>query len=119
MGPGWQLQTVIADNSDVGRIARKHAADFAYKTQYYPYYQVNVSVCDGAVLFGNPDGARYLSLQRELRRLQKPTIENPTVAELQDFILKSGVTKLFVYGPNTKPVREQVDTVLQSGLLPF
>ena len=119
MGPGWVLETVITDKTGVGQIARQHVQAFKYHTQYYPYYHVNVRQCDGGVLFGPATHGKYQGVKRELERSGKPFIENPTVAELQDFILTRSIRTLFVYGPDLKPVREQVDTVLAQGLLPF
>lgn len=122
---GWVLQWLFADLGVIGNLVVQHANQHAYAHLRSGSWPLLVRQCNGVVLFGTEADAlprsrvKVAGLRRAVERANKPLVDNPTVAQLQAFILAEGVTNLLVYGHNTKAVREQVDVVLRAGLLPF
>lgn len=120
MGPGWVLETVSADRSPVGLIARQLAQHFDYKTSLCTRLAASTKQADGIVIFtGNKDNVNALVVRNYMTRVGKPWVEDPSVAELQTFILTRTIRTLHVYGTKTKAAADQAQVVLATGLLPF
>lgn len=118
---GWVLGSVLTGTTGIGLIAGGVAQSFDYVHESSPHWTVLTSHCSGAALFGittRPTG-RCAVIRADLQRMGKPVIENPTVAELQAFILDHAIIGLLVDGTDSKAAREQVEVVLSDGLLPF
>lgn len=152
MGPGWVLEKVISGlQTGVDQVALEVARALGYQTggtapkgfrtdngprpdlaahfgvtahwspQYGPRTKKNVYDADATVWFGY-DSAGWVCTANAIATHRKPYRINPSVAELQDFILKHGIKVLNVAGNRlrTHPESsERARVVLTAGLLPF
>lgn len=90
--------------------------------QYGPRTYANVRWADGTVLFGVLSSPGCKLTAKYIAQWQKPHLENPTVAELQAFILDNAIRVLNVAGNRlrTHPESTQrAEVVLTAGLIPF
>lgn len=92
-----------------------------WSAEYRPRTMQNVFDADATVWFGVMSPG-YVCTSLSVERCQKPWIVNPTVAELQAFILDNAVRTLNVAGNRirTHPESAQrAEVTLRAGLLPF
>jgi hypothetical protein len=152
MAAGWILETVISGGqTGVDQVALEIAQHLGYKTGgwaprgwttdagpapwlgtkyglqehrfkgYAPRTRANVKMADATVWFG-AESPGYLCTMETIRDFKKPCLSNPSVSELQEFILKGGYRILNAAGNRLRTHPEATATarvVLTAGLLPF
>lgn len=96
--------------------------EHAVSDQYGPRTRENVRLSDATVLFTKGHSPGSFLTMRYCGDLKKPYLVNPTVSELQDFILTRGVKTLNAAGNRLRTFPESAElarVVLSAGLLPF
>ena len=89
---------------------------------YGPRTDANVYHAEATVWFGLHDSAGRVRTFQAIARYKKPSLTNPSVSELQDFILHGGFRIINVAGHRLRTHPEAAATarvVLTAGLLPF
>lgn len=111
--------------TDAGRmpkLAELYGVKEHWSPGYAPRTQKNVFDAEATVWFGVTDSAGYACTTNAVHNYQRHYCENPTVAELQAFILRHAIKVLNVAGNRlrTHPESsERARVVLTAGLIPF
>ena len=96
--------------------------EHAVSDQYGPRTRENVRLSDATVIFSKGKSPGSALTMRYCGDLGKPFLLNPTVSELQEFILRRGIKVLNVAGNRLRTFPESAElarVVLSAGLLPF
>lgn len=119
---GWAPKGFRTDVGANPQFARHYGLTEHPMRGYNPRTFANVRDSDATVLFGvlTSPGCQYTLTG--IRQLGKMHVENPTVSELQEFILKNRIRVLNVAGNRLRTHPEstaRARVVLTAGLLPF
>lgn len=119
---GWAPRGWLTDAGPNEALGRYYGLKPHRFRGYGPRTVANVRWADATVWFGDVRSPGGQCTMEAIVRLGKPHVLNPTVSELQDFILRGEFKVLNVAGNRLRTHPESTATarvVLTAGLLPF
>ncbi len=119
---GWAPWGYMTDVGPMPELQRKYGVLAHRLKGYRPRTMANVYDSDATVLFGDMTSVGCTCTREAILRYHKLSLENPTVSELQAWILEYTIRVLNVAGNRlrTNPAASaQARVILRAGLLPF